>query len=180
MDKQRSVFSAEHTDWQGLAASRRAVREYLATLEQAAWSAASEVVPKFVSRSDPAAQWTGAHKGHAFPMAGTLMIEPTESESKVELDRFCDAMIAIRAEIRDIETGRMSKNDNPLKNAPHTALDLADDNWRHPYPRMLGCYPAGASGDKYWCPVNRVDNVYGDRHVVCIRQPMESYSEAAK
>jgi glycine dehydrogenase len=103
----------------------------------------------------------------SFPVAGTLMIEPTESESKAELDRFCDAMIAIRAEIREIETGRMSKNDNPLKNAPHTALDLADDNWAHPYPRMLGCYPAGANGDKYWCPVNRIDNVYGDRHLVC-------------
>jgi glycine dehydrogenase len=115
----------------------------------------------------------------SFPVAGTLMIEPTESESKAELDRFCDAMIAIRAEIRDIETGCMSKNDNPLKNAPHTALDLADDIWTHPYPRMLGCYPAGASGDKYWCPVNRIDNVYGDRHLVCARLPIENYSEAA-
>jgi glycine dehydrogenase len=114
-----------------------------------------------------------------FPVAGTLMIEPTESESKTELDRFCDAMIAIRAEIRDIETGRMSKNDNPLKNAPHTALDLADDNWTHPYSRMLGCYPAGASGDKYWCPVNRIDNVYGDRHLICTCLPIESYREAA-
>ena len=116
----------------------------------------------------------------SFPVAGTLMIEPTESESKAELDRFCDAMIAIRAEIRNIETGRMSKNDNPLKNAPHTTLDLADDNWTHPYPRTLGCYPVGASGDKYWCPINRVDNVYGDRHLVCIRVPIESFSEAAK
>jgi glycine dehydrogenase len=116
----------------------------------------------------------------SFPVAGALMIEPTESESKAELDRFCDTMIAIRAEIRDIETGRMSKNDNPLKNAPHTSLDLADDNWTHPYPRMLGCYPAGASGDKYWCPVNRIDNVYGDRHLVCTCLPMESFSEAAK
>jgi glycine cleavage system P protein (glycine dehydrogenase) len=115
----------------------------------------------------------------SFPVAGTLMIEPTESESKTELDRFCDAMIAIRAEIRDIETGRMSKNDNPLKNAPHTALDLADNNWTHPYPRMLGCYPAGMSGDKYWCPVNRIDNVYGDRHLVCARLPIENYSKAA-
>jgi glycine dehydrogenase len=115
----------------------------------------------------------------SFPVAGTLMIEPTESESKAELDRFCDAMIAIRAEIRDIETGRMSKNDNPLKNAPHTALDLADDNWTHPYSRMHGCYPAGASGDKYWCPANRIDNVYGDRHLVCTCVPMGSFSEAA-
>jgi glycine dehydrogenase len=115
----------------------------------------------------------------SFPVAGTLMIEPTESESKIELDRFCDAMIAIRAEIREIETGRMSKNDNPLKNAPHTALDLADDNWTHPYSRMLGCYPAGPNGDKYWCPVNRIDNVYGDRHLVCARLPIENYSKAA-
>ena len=116
----------------------------------------------------------------SFPVAGTLMVEPTESESKAELDRFCDAMIAIRAEIRDIETGRMSKDNNPLKNAPHTALDLANDNWTHPYPRMLGCYPAGASGEKYWCPINRIDNVYGDRHPVCTWPPMESFSEAAK
>jgi glycine dehydrogenase len=112
----------------------------------------------------------------SFPVAGTLMIEPTESESKAELDRFCDAMIAIRAEIREIETGRMSKNDNPLKNAPHTALDLADDNWAHPYPRMLGGYPAGSTGDKYWCPVNRIDNVYGDRHLICTCPPKGTYS----
>jgi glycine dehydrogenase len=116
----------------------------------------------------------------SFPVPGTLMVEPTESESKAELDRFCDAMIAIRAEIRDIETGRMPKNDNPLKNAPHTALDLADNSWTHPYPRMRGAYPAGASGDKYWCPVNRVDNVYGDRNPVCTCPPMEGYSEAAQ
>ena len=103
----------------------------------------------------------------SFPVVGTLTIEPTETESKAELDRFCDAMIAIRAEIHDIETGCMSKDDNPLKNAPHTALDLADDNWARPYSRMLGCYPAGADGDKFWCPVNRIDNVYGDRHLIC-------------
>jgi glycine cleavage system P protein (glycine dehydrogenase) len=116
----------------------------------------------------------------SFPVGGTLMIEPTESESKVELDRFCDAMIAIRAEIRDIETGRMSKNDNPLKNAPHTALDLSDDIWTHPYPRVVGCYPAGKSGDKYWCPVNRIDNVYGDRHLICTCTPMVSERDAGK
>jgi glycine dehydrogenase len=103
----------------------------------------------------------------SFPVAGTLMIEPTESESKAEIDRFCDAMIAIRQEIREIEAGRMSKSDNPLKNAPHTAFDLADDDWKRPYSRTLGCYPAGPDGDKYWCPVNRIDNAYGDRHLVC-------------
>ena len=103
----------------------------------------------------------------SFPVAGTLMIEPTESESRAEIDRFCDAMIAIRQEIRDIEAGHMSKSDNPLKNAPHTAVDLADDEWKRPYPRALGCYPAGLNGDKYWPPVNRIDNAYGDRHLVC-------------
>ena len=103
----------------------------------------------------------------SFPVAGTLMIEPTESESKAEIDRFCDAMIAIRQEIREIETGRMPKNDNPLKNAPHTALDLVDEEWKRPYPRALGCFPAGLNGDKYWPPVNRIDNAYGDRHLVC-------------
>jgi len=103
----------------------------------------------------------------SFPVAGTLMIEPTESESKAEIDRFCDAMIAIRQEIREIETGRMSKSDNPLKNAPHTALDLVEDEWKRPYSRALGCYPAGLDGDKYWPPVNRIDNAYGDRHLVC-------------
>ena len=95
------------------------------------------------------------------------MIEPTESELKAEIDRFCDAMIAIRQEIREIETGRMPKNDNPLKNAPHTALDLVDEEWKRPYPRALGCFPAGLNGDKYWSPVNRIDNAYGDRHLVC-------------
>ncbi len=103
----------------------------------------------------------------SFPVPGTLMIEPTESESKAELDRFCDAVIAIRQEIREIETGRMSRSDNPLKNAPHTAFDLADEEWKKPYSRALGCYPAGLDGDKYWCPVNRIDNAYGDRHLIC-------------
>ncbi len=104
----------------------------------------------------------------SFPVAGTLMIEPTESESKAELDRFCDAMIAIRAEIGAIESGRMDRTNNPLRNAPHTAFDLADDNWKRPYPRSVGCFPAASSRqDKYWCPVNRVDNAYGDRNLVC-------------
>jgi glycine dehydrogenase len=111
----------------------------------------------------------------SFPVPGTLMIEPTESESKAELDRFCRAMIAIRREIREIETGRMSKSDNPLKKAPHTAFDLLDEEWKRPYSRTVGCYPAGLDGDKYWCPVNRVDNAYGDRHLVCSCVPPESY-----
>ena len=117
----------------------------------------------------------------SFPVAGTLMIEPTESESKAELDRFCDAMIAIREEIRAIEDGRMDGKDNPLRNAPHTALDLTDDEWRHPYRRTQACFPlASLVADKYWCPVNRVDNVYGDRHLVCSCPPVTEYDTAAE
>ena len=116
----------------------------------------------------------------SFPVAGTLMIEPTELEFMAELDRFCEAMIAIRQEIRDIEEGRMPPNDNPLKNAPHTALDLVDEEWKHPYPRTLGCFPAGFGGDKYWCPVNRIDNAYGDRHLICTCMAQADYDDAAE
>lgn len=116
----------------------------------------------------------------SWPVAGTLMIEPTESETKAEIDRFCDAMLSIRAEIRDVEEGRIDPANNPLKNAPHTVEDLVGD-WDRPYTREQGCYPAGAFRvDKYWPPVNRVDNVYGDRHLVCTCPPMEDYSEAAE
>ncbi len=103
----------------------------------------------------------------SFPVPGTLMIEPTESESLWELDRFCNAMIAIREEIRQIESGDASKKDNPLKNAPHTAADLADAEWKRPYSREAACFPAGLAADKYWCPVNRIDNAYGDRNLMC-------------
>jgi glycine dehydrogenase len=116
----------------------------------------------------------------SWPVAGTLMIEPTESETKAELDRFCDAMLAIRAEIAEIEHGRMDRANNPLKNAPHTMEDLVRD-WDRPYSREQGCFPPGAFRvDKYWPPVNRVDNVYGDRHLVCTCPPMEDYAEAAE
>jgi glycine dehydrogenase len=117
----------------------------------------------------------------SFPVAGTLMIEPTESESQAELDRFCDAMIAIRGEIRAIEQGQTPRESNLLKNAPHTAVDLADDSWQRPYPRSEACFPAGVSpGDKYWSPVNRIDNAYGDRHLVCVCPPVEMYQPAAE
>jgi glycine dehydrogenase len=116
----------------------------------------------------------------SWPVAGTLMVEPTESETKAELDRFCDAMLAIREEIRAIETGRMDKDINPLKLAPHTMEDLVKD-WNRPYTREQGCFPPGAFRvDKYWPPVNRVDNAYGDRHLVCTCPPMEDYKEAAE
>ena len=116
----------------------------------------------------------------SWPVAGTLMVEPTESETKAELDRFCDAMLSIRDEIRAIEKGEADPENNPLKNAPHTVEDLVGD-WDRPYTREQGCYPAGAFRvDKYWPPVNRVDNVYGDRHLVCTCPPLEEYQEAAE
>lgn len=116
----------------------------------------------------------------SWPVAGTLMVEPTESEAKAELDRFCDAMLGIRAEIQAIEDGTMDAENNPLKNAPHTMEDLVKD-WDRPYSRETGCFPAGAFRvDKYWPPVNRVDNVYGDRHLVCTCPPMSDYAEAAE
>ncbi|GAA6202390.1 aminomethyl-transferring glycine dehydrogenase [Aquicoccus sp. SU-CL01552] len=116
----------------------------------------------------------------SWPVAGTLMIEPTESETKAELDRFCDAMLAIREEIRAIEEGRMDPENNPLKNAPHTMEDLVKE-WERPYSREQGCFPPGAFRvDKYWPPVGRVDNVFGDRHLVCTCPPVEDYAEAAE
>jgi glycine dehydrogenase len=117
----------------------------------------------------------------SFPVPGTLMIEPTESESKAELDRFCDAMIAIRREIAEIETGRWNVEASPLRHAPHTVHDIADYAWARAYSRAEGCFPAGTSRtDKYWCPVGRVDNVYGDRNLVCSCPPIEDYAQAAE
>jgi glycine dehydrogenase len=116
----------------------------------------------------------------SWPVSGTLMVEPTESETKAELDRFCDAMLGIREEIRAIENGTMDPENNPLKNAPHTMEDLVKD-WDRPYSRETGCFPAGAFRvDKYWPPVNRVDNVWGDRNLTCTCPPMEDYAEAAE
>jgi len=116
----------------------------------------------------------------SWPVAGTLMIEPTESETKAELDRFCDAMLAIREEIRAIEEGRIDPENNPLKHAPHTVEDLVGD-WDRPYSREQGCFPPGSFRvDKYWSPVNRVDNVYGDRNLVCTCPPLTDYADAAE
>jgi glycine dehydrogenase len=116
----------------------------------------------------------------SFPVAGTLMIEPTESESKEELDRFCDAMIQIRKEIRAIEQGAMDAQDNPLRNAPHTADMLLADDWTHPYSRQQAAYPlASLKENKYWSPVGRIDNVYGDRNLVCSCPPLSDYEQGA-
>ena len=116
----------------------------------------------------------------SWPVAGTLMVEPTESETKAELDRFCDAMLSIRGEIRLIEEGKYPKDNNPLCNAPHTVQDLVGD-WERPYSREQGCFPPGSfKVDKYWPPVNRIDNVHGDRHLICTCPPMSEYAEAAE
>jgi len=117
----------------------------------------------------------------SFPVAGTLMIEPTESESLAEIDRFCDAMIAIRQEIARIESGDWLADDNPLANAPHTADDLAAGDWPHPYTRERAVFPASALKEgKYWPPVGRIDNVYGDRNIMCACPLPEACGEAAE
>jgi glycine dehydrogenase len=116
----------------------------------------------------------------SWPVAGTLMVEPTESETKAEIDRFILALLSIREEIRAIEAGEMDRDNNPLKHAPHTVNDLVAD-WDRPYSREQGCFPpASFRVDKYWPPVGRVDNVFGDRNLVCICPPVESYMDAAE
>ena len=112
----------------------------------------------------------------SFPVAGTLMVEPTESESKAELDRFCDAMIAIKAEADRVGSGEWPADDNPLHNAPHPAADVTTDDWSHPYPRELAAFPMWElRTNKYWVPVSRIDQAYGDRNVFCSCPPLESY-----
>jgi glycine dehydrogenase len=112
----------------------------------------------------------------SFPVAGTLMVEPTESEPKVELDRFIDAMVAIRNEIRAIEEGRVDRDDNPLRNAPHTAAMVMAEEWAHDYSREVAAFPvAHLKRQKYWPPVARIDNAYGDRNVVCACPPLSAY-----
>jgi glycine dehydrogenase len=114
----------------------------------------------------------------SFPVAGTLMVEPTESESQAELDRFCDAMIAIRKEIRLVEKGELPQEDNPLRNAPHTAASLLKTDWPHAYSREMAAYPvASLRRQKYWSPVGRVDNVYGDRNLFCSCVPLSEYED---
>jgi glycine dehydrogenase len=115
----------------------------------------------------------------SFPVAGTLMIEPTESESKGELDRFCDAMISIREEIRELETGRASLEDNVLKNAPHTAEVVCASEWAHPYDRQRAAFPSDATRDwKFWPSASRLNNVLGDRKLVCACPPVEDDAPA--
>jgi glycine dehydrogenase len=114
----------------------------------------------------------------SFPVAGTLMVEPTESEDLAELDRFCEAMIAIKAEIDKVSAGEWPRGDNPLANAPHTAAAVTADRWEHPYPRSVAGYPAGVDRmSKYWPPVRRIDGAYGDRNLVCSCPPPEAFED---
>ena len=113
----------------------------------------------------------------SFPVIGTLMIEPTESEPKEELDRFCDALISIKGEIDRVATGLADPTDNVLKNAPHTAAMVTADEWEHPYSRAEAAYPAPWTREaKFWPPVRRVDNAYGDRNLVCSCPPVAAYT----
>jgi glycine dehydrogenase len=112
----------------------------------------------------------------SFPVAGTLMVEPTESESQYELDRFIDAMIQIRDEIRAVDEGKLDREDNPLKHAPHTAVMVSASEWTHAYTRELAAFPLPSLKlQKYWSPVARVDNVYGDKNVFCSCVPVEAF-----
>jgi len=114
----------------------------------------------------------------SWPVAGTMMVEPTESESQEELDRFCDAMIAIRQEIAAIEAGEVDAEDNPLKNSPHTHQMLIADNWQHSYSREQAAYPSSWLREyKFWPAVGRIDNAFGDRNLVCSCVGMEAYKE---
>jgi glycine dehydrogenase len=113
----------------------------------------------------------------SFPVAGTLMVEPTESEAKAELDRFCDAMIAIRREIQDVIDGKADRANNVLKNAPHTAETVAGDDWPHPYSREQAAFPLPfVRQHKYWPSVGRIDNPYGDRNLICSCPPIEAFA----
>jgi len=115
----------------------------------------------------------------SFPVPGTLMVEPTESESKAELDRYCDALLSIREEIRDIENGNQSSTDNVLKNAPHTLQSLLKDDWNHNYSKEKAAFPMPYTKDfKFWPSVGRVDSAYGDRNLVCSCIPVSDYIES--
>jgi len=117
----------------------------------------------------------------SFPVPGTLMIEPTESESKDELDRFCDALIAIRAEIQAVIDGKADRQDNVLKNAPHTAAAALTDEWTHPYSRQQAVFPLPfVKAHKIWPAVARIDNAYGDRNLLCACPPLEAYADEAE
>ena len=116
----------------------------------------------------------------SWPVSGTIMIEPTESENLEEIDKFCNALLNIKDEIDKIESGKFEKKDNPMINAPHTYLELSADEWQHSYSRQDAAFPKKYLKDyKYWSPVARVDNVYGDRNLVCSCPSMDEYKDEA-
>ena len=116
----------------------------------------------------------------SWPVPGTMMIEPTESESLSEINKFCDSLIKIKEEINKVKNGNFDKNDNPLKNAPHTHLELTANEWKHKYDRESAAYPSATlKSYKYWPPVARVDNVYGDKNLFCSCPTMDEYKESA-
>ena len=116
----------------------------------------------------------------SWPVAGTIMIEPTESENLEEIDKFCNALIKIKKEINLVESSKFDKVDNPLKNAPHTYIELASNEWNHKYTREEAAFPNEyVKNNKYWAPVARVDNVYGDRNLVCSCPSMDEYKDEA-
>jgi glycine dehydrogenase len=118
----------------------------------------------------------------SFPVAGTIMIEPTESESKTELDRFCDALLAVRAEIDELANGQYPADDNVLHNAPHTLESVTTDHWQHTYSREKAVWPLPYlyQGFKFWPTVSRIDQAYGDRNLVCTCPPIETYAEVTE
>ena len=116
----------------------------------------------------------------SWPVPGTMMIEPTESENLSEINRFCDSLIKIKEEINKVKNGEFDKIDNPLRNAPHTHVELTADEWNHKYKREIAAYPSATlKSYKYWPPVARVDNVYGDKNLFCTCPSMDEYKESA-
>ena len=116
----------------------------------------------------------------SWPVPGTIMIEPTESESLSELDKFCDTLIKIKVEIEKVKSGDFDKLDNPLKNAPHTHVELTSNEWKHKYEREIAAYPSvNLKSYKYWPPVARVDNVYGDKNLFCSCPSVDEYKDSA-
>jgi glycine dehydrogenase len=164
-------FSGDHASVKGGGVAHECILD-LRPLKDASGVSAEDVAKRLIDY--------GFHAPTlSFPVAGTLMVEPTESESRFELDRFCDAMIAIRQEIRQVEQGLWPQNDNPLHNAPHTAASLLKGEWVRPYSRETAAYPvASLRLQKYWSPVGRVDNVHGDRNLFCSCVPVSDYASS--
>jgi glycine dehydrogenase len=163
------LFSGGHADFKGGGVAHECILD-LRPLKDSSGISAEDVAKRLIDY--------GFHAPTlSFPVAGTLMVEPTESEPLVELDRFCDAMIAIRGEIAKVESGAWPKDDNPLKHAPHTAAALLGSDWPHAYTREDAAFPLpGLRRQKYWVPVGRVDNVHGDRNLFCACVPLSAYA----